>query len=506
MTALPALDSRIRGTAEVRPGEDSGELSYRIFEPALSTEERRWLGEIRRRLFAVDLIRPEDPTEAEARLIERIEALARVDPRLQDPGRRARMTYYLVRDLVGFGPIDVPMRDPDIEDISCDGVGIPLFVHHRRWGSLAANLSFPDPTELDLFVGSLAQRSGRHLSVAEPLVEGTLPGGARLEASLGTQITTRGSTFTIRRFRERAFTPVDLVRSGTIDSETMAYLWLVVESGRSFVVLGGTASGKTTTLNALLHFVPAERKIVSIEDTRELHLPHENWVPLVTRGPAPRAEEAGSPEVGAIDMYDLLSAALRQRPQYLVVGEVRGREAYTVFQAMATGRTCCATFHAESLRAMVQRMENPPISLPRALLAALPVVLVQAQVRVDDTPARRVRSVIEIEGLDPETEEVVASGVYRWDADGDRFETSGQSRVLEQLARERGVGTDAIQRELDRRRSLLERWAGATERDPLAPDPFLRDAAAYARDPEGALSAALRREEASPPARTGGTP
>ncbi len=506
MSARLAPGPGVRAAAEVGPGEGSGDPSYRIVEPALSAEERRWLGEIRRRLFARDLLRPKNGADAEACLRERIATVARADLQLKDPDLQDRLTYYLIRDLVGFGRIDVPMRDPDVEDISCDGVGIPLFVQHRRWGSLVTNVCFSDPHELDLFVGNLAQRAGRHLSIAEPLVEGTLPGGARLQASLGAQVTTRGSTFTIRRFRERALSPTDLVRSGTIDAQTMAYLWLAIEAGRSFVVIGGTASGKTTTLNALLHFVPAERKIVSIEDTRELYLPQENWVPLVTRDAAPWAEEAGSRPAGAVDMYDLLSAALRQRPQYLVVGEVRGREAYTVFQAMSTGRTCCATFHAENLRAMVQRMENPPISLPRALLGALPLVLVQALVRVGDTPARRVRSVVEIDGLDPETEEVVASTIYRWDAASDRFRTSGQSRLLEQLARERGVGIDAIQREVERRRWLLERWAGSNGEDPVAPDSFLRDAAAYARDPESALSAALRREEGPFSPRVGGTP
>ncbi len=504
MSALLAPSPRIRGRAEVRPGDGTQEPSYRIVEPPLSLEESQWLKGLRRRLFETHLPRPEDAAEAVARLTERFEALARADPRLADPGRRARFTYYLTRDLVGFGPIDVPMRDPDIEDVSCDGVGIPLYVHHRRWGSLPTNLTFDRAEDLDPFVGNLARRAGRHLSVAEPLVEGTLPGGARLEASLGTQITTRGSTFTIRRFRERALSPVDLVRSGTVDAATMAYLWLAVEAGRSFVVLGGTASGKTTTLNALLHFVPAERKVISIEDTRELHLPQENWVPLVTRGAPARAEDLGRPESGVIDMYDLLSTALRQRPQYLVVGEVRGREAYTVFQAMATGRTCCATFHAESLRAMVHRMENPPISLPRSLFAALPLVLVQAQVRVDEAPARRLRSVIEIDGLDPESEEVVASTVYRWEPDGDRFETSGQSRILEQLATERGIGAPAVERELARRRELLERWAASVERDPATPDRLVRDLAAYARDPDGTLAAALPREEAALPVRADG--
>src|SRR5487761_9483 len=371
---------------------------YEIDEPALSASEHAELVRLREQLFD-SLGRPAnggDLDAARADLRERAAAVWLARGSAADPSARGRILYYLERDLVGFGLIDVPMGDPDVEDVSCDGVGIPIYVHHRRHGSLPTDRSFRDEGELDRYVTWLAQRAGAHLSLANPLLEATLPGGARLQASLGRQVTTRGSTFTIRRFSERPLTPVDLLRRGTASPEMMASLWLALEEGESFMVCGRTASGKTTTLNAVLQFIPSERKIVSIEDTRELNLPHENWVSLVTRTGRGTSSPGEVPEAGAIDMFDLLAAALRQRPQYLAVGEVRGREAYTVFQAMATGKTCLATFHAESAAALVHRMESPPIGLPRALIATLPLVLLQRQAVVGGVPVRRVESLTEI--------------------------------------------------------------------------------------------------------------
>ncbi len=492
MDALPR-----RGPPPVEPAHvelvhdpEMGALLYRIVEPELDAAELALLAEARDRLFDSDMPPPHDPEDAARRLGHRIEEIARNDPRLADAARRERIYGRLRRDLLGFGPIDLAVGDPDIEDVSCDGVGVPIYVHHRRLGSLRTNVRFSSARELDRYVVWLAQRSGRHLSRADPLLEATLPGGARLEASLGSQITTRGSTFTIRRFRERGFSPVDLVRLGTASAQVMAYLWLSVEFGQSFMVCGGTASGKTTTLNALLQFVPSGRKVVSIEDTRELDLARENWVPLRTRGAsAGRERSGGGAPSGPVDMFDLLTTAMRQRPQFLVVGEVRGREAYTVFQAIATGKSCATTFHADSVRAMVQRMESPPIGLPRALISELPLILLERQVRVGDAPARRIDSVVEIDGLDPDTEEIVASTIFDWEAGSDRFEFTGHSRLLDRLATERGTGPESAMRELARREELLQRWANAPP-DTEGRRSFDRGLAAYARDPEGTLGSA----------------
>ena len=236
----------------------------------------------------------------------------------------------------------------------------------------------------------------------------------------------------------------------------MAYLWLAVENGMSIIVCGGTASGKTTTLNAILLFIPPNMKIVSIEDTRELNLPHENWIPSLTREGVGEPHPVTGKKPGEIDMFDLLKAALRQRPQYIMVGEVRGAEAYTVFQAMATGKTCFTTFHAEDVKSMVHRFENAPINLPRALIGALDIVILQAQVKVGNSMTRRVKTITEIVGIDPETNEIITNNAYIWNPADDTFNFSGHSYVYEKIATIKGWSQRRMELEVKRRERILE--------------------------------------------------
>jgi flagellar protein FlaI len=237
-----------------------------------------------------------------------------------------------------------------------------------------------------------------------------------------------------------------------MSTDMMAYLWISTEFGSSMLVCGGTASGKTTTLNAVLLFIPPQMKIISIEDTRELNLPHENWIPGLTR------ESFGGRKAsaGSVDMYDLLTAALRQRPQYLMVGEVRGKEAYVVFQAMATGTISYSTFHAEDVQAMVHRMENDPINLPRALITALDIVLLQAQVKVGTKMTRRVKSITEIVGMDPETGELITNSVFSWNPADDSFNYSGHSYIFEKVRTLKNWSPREMEREWRRRVEILE--------------------------------------------------
>ncbi|MCK4265674.1 MAG: type II/IV secretion system ATPase subunit, partial [Thermoplasmata archaeon] len=258
-----------------------------------------------------------------------------------------------------------------------------------------------------------------------------------------------------------------------------AYLWLCIEEGKSILVCGGTASGKTTTLNAVLLFIPPQMKIVSIEDTRELNLPHENWVPLLTRSGFGGRTETGR-TAGEIDMFDLLIAALRQRPQYMMVGEVRGSEAYVVFQAMATGKSAYTTFHADDVTTMVHRMEQPPIEVPRALVAALHLVLMQAQVKVGTQMTRRVKSLTEIVGIDPDTNELITNSVYTWNPADDTFNYSGHSYIYEQIALTKGWSAREMMREVKRRTQLLtylRNIEGVTYRE------VARYVSAYYKDP-----------------------
>ena len=359
------------------------EYLYEVIEPPLSEIERELYQRLR--VVLIDHFEPIielDPQTRRQKLRKMVDDQFVEWEISPSPTTKGRIIYYLERDFIGHGLIEVPMTDSEVEDISCDGVGIPLYIYHRKYGSIRSNLKFIDAQEVDDYVVWIAQRSGKHISVASPMLDATIPDGSRLQATLGRHVTKRGSSFTIRRFRDNPFTPVDLLKFRTMSSEMMAYLWIAIETGQSMMVCGGTASGKTTTLNAVLLFIPPQMKIVSIEDTRELNLPHENWVPSLTRAGFGAKNVTSGKAPGEIDMFDLLAAALRQRPQYLMVGEVRGAEAFIVFQAMATGKTCYTTFHAESVSAMVHRMENPPISLPRSLVGALNLVLLQRQVKV----------------------------------------------------------------------------------------------------------------------------
>ena len=471
------------------------EHMYEVIEPPLSPIESELLERLRS--VMVDRFEPLVDTEVETR---RRELRRMIDDQLQEwelspsPTTKGRILYYLERDFIGYGIVDVPMTDSEVEDISCDGVGIPLYIYHRKYGSIRSNLKFTSSKEVDDFVVWLAQRSGKHISVASPMLDATIPDGSRLQATLGTHVTKRGSSFTVRRFRDNPFTPVDLLKFKTMSPEMMAYLWIAIETGQSMMVCGGTASGKTTTLNATLLFIPPQMKIVSIEDTRELNLPHENWVPSLTRAGFGAKNVVSGKAPGEIDMFDLLAAALRQRPQYLMVGEVRGAEAFIVFQAMATGKTCYTTFHAESVSAMVHRMENPPISLPRSLVSALNLVLLQRQVKVGTKMTRRVSSLTEIVGLDPETNELITNSVYSWNPGDDTFLFSGHSYIYERVAIMKNLTMRDMEREVHNRVEMLEymKWkeSQATRQHPFTHRDVGRLVAFYIKEPQTALAEA----------------
>ncbi|MCX6666337.1 MAG: type II/IV secretion system ATPase subunit, partial [Euryarchaeota archaeon] len=304
------------------------------------------------------------------------------------------------------------------------------------------------------FVVRLAQKCGKHISIAEPMLDATMPDGSRIQMTLSTAVTANGSTFTIRRFRVDPFTPVDLINTNTMSSEMVAYMWMAVENGVNALIAGGTASGKTSTLNALSLFIPREAKIVSIEETREINLPHPNWIPGVTRSGF--GEVVANKVVGEIDMYDLMKAALRQRPEYVLVGEIRGQEAYVLFQAMATGHTTYSTFHADSAKALIHRLEGKPIDIPRVMLQSLDIITIQVSARVKDKRVRRCKQIVEIIDIDPTTKEILTNEVFRWDPIDDRFVYSGKSYVLERIRTRWGMGKDRLIEEIKHRVEILE--------------------------------------------------
>ena len=452
------IQPAIKGFSYIRIKYDniSNEYIYEAIEPQLSREEENLLSILKEILVEALEFLADTKREAKEKYLKGAVSSILSDLGITlNPASMERITYYIMRDFIRYAALDVAMIDPEVEDVSCDGVNVPIYIYHRKYGSIQSNIRFKTDVELDGFVVWLAQKCGKHISVAEPMLDATIPDGSRLQATLGMHVTKRGSSFTIRRFKENPFTPLDLLRFKTMSLDMMAYLWLCIENGKSMLVCGGTASGKTTTLNAILLFIPPQMKIVSIEDTRELNLPHENWVPTLTRAGFGGKNPVTGKAAGEIDMFDLLTAALRQRPQYLMVGEVRGSEAYVVFQAMATGKTAYTTFHAEDVGSMVHRMENPPISLPRALVGALNLVMMQAQVKVGTKMTRRVKSLTEVVGMDPETNELITNSVYTWNPADDTFNYSGHSYIYEQIAMAKNWTARMMQLEVKRRIDVL---------------------------------------------------
>ena len=373
------------------------------------------------------------------------------------PHQLEAIKYRVVRDKIGLGVLQPLLLDPYIEDISCSGVG-PVFLEHKIFESLQGTLTFPTTEDLDKFVIWLGERIKRPVTARNPIVDSTLPDGSRINIVYGTDISRRGSNFTIRKFTGIPPSIMQLIEWGTMDYMMAAYMSMVIEEDMNVFVCGGTACGKTTTMNALTTFILPGHKIVSIEDTPELQCPHPNWIREVTRGGG--REDSGS----SIDMFDLLKAALRQRPNRIIIGEIRGIEGRIAFQAMQTGHGVVSTFHAASVEKLIQRITGDPINIPKGYVDNLDVVVIQASVRgPDGNLMRRVLSVNEIVGYDPVDQAYSFIEAFRWNPARDIFEFPGNmnSYLLEEkIAVRRGLPPNkkkAIYTELKRRARIFER-------------------------------------------------
>jgi len=429
--------------------EKNRQNEYILFEPPLSPFEYEVLERLYEDLRDVLLLNEEEIRgDRKQILLSLAEELIGEYGITVDLSSLFRLQYYLVRNFLGWSRIDALMRDPQIEDISCDGVNIPLFLYHRRYHNVKTNIVF-DEDHLNSLAITLAQRSGKHVSIGSPIVDATLPDGSRLQLTFSKVVTSRGTSFSIRKFREEPFTPVELMDHGTFPVDAMVYFWLAVENNKSLLFIGGTASGKTTSLNAISHFIPPLAKVVSIEDTREITLNRENWIASVTR------DAVIDGTSGAISMFDLLRAAMRQRPEYLIVGEVRGPEAQTLFQAMNTGHTTFSTLHAADVDAAVHRLENEPLSVPRNMLQALDIVSIQALIYRGTERVRRCQEVVEIMGLDQATGNIQVNTVFSYDPVTDAFTYSGRSQVYNEIMASRGWSTEDLEREILMRRKIL---------------------------------------------------
>ena len=344
------------------------------------------------------------------------------------------LKYHVIRDKVGVGVLEPFLRDPFLEDITCDGVG-PIYVVHKIFGNMKSTAGFKSDDELDDFIIKLGEKIGKPISHARPVVDATLPDGSRINIVYGRDVSLHGSNFTIRRVSKIPISVTQLINWGTFDERVAAYMWMMLREGMSVFICGETASGKTTSMNAIAAFIKPSAKIVTIEDTAEVVLPHPNWTRELTR-------DTGRPET-SVTMFDLLRAALRQRPNYIIVGEIRGAEGNIAFQAMQTGHPVMATFHAADLTRLIQRLTNHPINVPKTNIDSLNIAWFQSAVYTKTGfLARRVIAINEIIGYDPATDGIAAIPVFTWDPVSDRFMFAGRgaSYLLEEkIATMKGI-------------------------------------------------------------------
>lgn len=361
-----------------------------------------------------------------------------------------KILYHAERDLVGFGQIDALMRDPNIEDISCDGVSRPVYIWHRNYESLETNIQFQTDEELDNMVVKLVHMAGKHVSSAFPIVDASLPGKHRLAVCYRREVTPFGTAFTIRKFREDPYSIIDLINIGTFSEEMAAYFWQCLEHRTSIMVLGGTAAGKTTALNALACLIKPGSKIITIEETAELNLPHDNWVSLIAR----QSYGLGGDNTGEVALFDLVKTSMRHRPDILIVGEVRGQEAYVLFQALATGHGGMCTMHAENLDSALKRLTQKPMDISPAYVPLMNIILSIQRVHLIKNNERKayrrvmnVNEIAEFEDYRP---------IFKWNPSKDeQIQTLDKSIMLSAISERLGQTKKDLIAEIEKRKSIL---------------------------------------------------
>ena len=422
---------------------------YTLSEPIMSEVEKEELEEIKKHFkYLFEITQEKEGVEKKEKMIEKscVYIMKRKNIELTEK-KLEKFLYYLVRDFLGFEEIEPLFHDKNIEDISCDGLGVPVYINHMKYGPLEVNIVYNDKKKLDSFIVKMAQKAKKEITLSKPILQGKLPDGSRIEAIYGEEISQKGSTFTIRKFREVPYTPIHLLKNGTIPSILLAYLWLALENKKSIIVSGGTATGKTTILNALSLFVPPSAKIVSIEDTPEINLPHKHWLAMSSR------ETGNSSD---ITMFELLKATLRERPDYIIVGEIRGEEANVLFQGISTGHSGMGTVHAENFESFVNRMTTRPINLSKSLLSEANIVIFLKQLTIKENLVRRVTSVTEIDKFIPKEDRYVLNEFIKFNQTKDSFQLSNSSIILNKLIEQKGGTEKNILTELEKRKRILE--------------------------------------------------
>ncbi|MCK5299715.1 MAG: type II/IV secretion system ATPase subunit [Candidatus Aenigmarchaeota archaeon] len=457
--AAPKEGEKIFAWANVFWNKTDSCITYKIIEPHIDSTDSKNISKIKQIIedeINVDF-KSFSKDSAKNYINEQIKKIINRFGLIVSKEKLSIYEYYITRDFIGFNKLQPVLDDENIEDISCDGIGIPVFVYHRdpKFGSIQTNITFDTENTLDDFVRTLAQRTGRSISMASPLLDGALPDGSRLQATLATDIAKKGSNFTIRRFSKTPLTPIHLLKYKSMDARMLAYLWLAIEHSSSLFIVGATASGKTSILNALSLFIKPTDKVVSIEDTPEIRLPHEHWIQEISREGFGEKDQSGN-KLGEVSMFDLLKGSLRQRPDYIIVGEIRGAEAAVLFQQMATGHPGISTFHADSLQKVINRLLTRPINLPPSLLESLDILVFIKRLRYGDKYIRRTSEIVEIKGYDTNDEELKSNTLFRWDAGNDSHNIINDSYMLGKISKVTGISVNSIKHEIQNRMKVLD--------------------------------------------------
>ncbi len=463
----------------------NGELVYYVDEPELDDMEREILRLVTlglEEMINISFINAAKNKKVVQYLEHNVQSI------LGELGTRVSMEtyqkimYYIYRDFIGLNEVEPLLRDYYVEDIECNGAGFPIYVVHRKFRNIRSNIIFKERQHLSEFVEKLSQKCGRYVSYAQPILDGSLADGSRVNATYSEDVTTRGPTFTIRKFTKDPWMPTSLVRMKTASADAFAYLWLCVENKLNIITIGETGSGKTTLLNSIASFIPSEARIGSIEDTRELNIAHDNWLPAVTRDGFGVANMTGE-KYGEITLFDLLKESFRQNPDYVIVGEVRDKETYVLFQGMASGHSCFSTFHASSVDALVKRLTTPPISLPASLVESMNVVVHMNHMKVGEHNVRRLRQVDEILEV-KEDGQVSTRSPFVYNPTADTTDTKDNMQALELISKILGVGINDVSEEMQIRSKLIQKLA---ESNVVDYKEFTRVVNQYYNDPKDVL-------------------
>lgn len=448
--------------AIIAQSEQTSEHLYIVDELPMDLEEREAFTRLR------ELLEQELEVPREGQSLK--EAFNEQVPRILDdhgdvvrdinPIGVKKILYFLERDIAGFDKIDPLMFDPNIEDISCTGFNKPFFLWHRMYENIRTSISFSEE-ELNDFIMRLVHKAGKHVSLAFPIVDATLPGKHRLAVTYGKEVTPLGTSFTIRKFRTDPLTVIDLIKMETLSEMTAAYLWMLMENKYSGMIIGTTGAGKTTALNAIACLTHPSYKIITIEEVAEINLPHENWVSTIAR------PGFGMEQSGEISLYDLIRSAVRHRPDLILVGEIRGEEAFVLFQSLATGHGGLCTMHADSVDIALKRLTQPPMNIPSSILSLMNCIVVVKHVRAPiflegerRISSRKFVHIAEIKpggGIQDVSQWIPASDTFSDDFEG--------SHLLERLALGLDLSVDFLLQELERRRDVLLWMAERNIRD-----------------------------------------